>query len=95
VKSGWASANKLNTKYGIADKVGAYGGVGAREASPARSVDAAESPVGNGTSALAKKKPAPPPPPKKRGTEIGVPSADAGTPPPIPLATKPKPSVSG
>ncbi|KAM3070750.1 hypothetical protein ACMFMF_008198 [Clarireedia jacksonii] len=94
VKSGWASANKLNTKYGIADKVGALGGVGpAREASPARSVETAESPVGNGTTALAKKKPAPPPPPKKRGTEIGVPSADAGTPPPIPLATKPKPSL--
>ncbi|PQE16037.1 gmp synthase protein [Rutstroemia sp. NJR-2017a WRK4] len=89
VKSGWASANKLNTKYGIADKVSAYGG--AREASPARSVETAE---GNGTIALAKKKPAPPPPPpKKRGTEIGGgPSADAGTPPPIPLATKPKPA---
>ncbi|RAL58442.1 hypothetical protein DID88_005147 [Monilinia fructigena] len=30
VKSGWASANKLNAKYGIADKVGSYGGLQGR-----------------------------------------------------------------
>ncbi|KAA8568357.1 hypothetical protein EYC84_007393 [Monilinia fructicola] len=62
VKSGWASANKINTKYGIADKV------------ETGSTAAAEEEVGVG----------------------GVGGSGGGglgndTPPPIPMATKPKP----
>jgi len=58
-------------------------------------VENSSSPVGNGSigqSVLGKKKPAPPPPPKKR-SELGAPGN--GAPPPIPMATKPKPMVSG
>ncbi|KAF7879150.1 hypothetical protein EAF04_000349 [Stromatinia cepivora] len=101
VKSGWASANKLNTKYGIADKVGSYGALAqGRDASPGRNdgtVENSSSPVGNvlnglnGQSVLGKKKPAPPPPPKKR-SDLGTPGN--GAPPPIPVATKPKPMTS-
>ncbi|KAM0129221.1 hypothetical protein ACHAP3_007954 [Botrytis cinerea] len=98
VKSGWASANKLNTKYGIADKVGSYGGISqGKDASAGGhdgNVENSSSPVGNGSigqSVLGKKKPAPPPPPKKR-SELGAPGN--GAPPPIPMATKPKPMTS-
>ncbi|KAF7937567.1 uncharacterized protein EAE98_001881 [Botrytis deweyae] len=98
VKSGWASANKLNTKYGIADKVGSYGGLSqGRDASTNGhdgNMENSSSPVGNGLngqSVLGKKKPAPPPPPKKR-SELGAPGN--GAPPPIPMATKPKPMTS-
>lgn len=99
VKSGWASANKLNAQYGISDKVGSYGGFSQeRDSSPSRNDGALEntsSPVGNGLngqSLLGRKKPAPPPPPKKK---VDLAAAGNAAPPPIPMATKPKPVVSG
>ncbi|KAG4027553.1 hypothetical protein MFRU_029g00770 [Monilinia fructicola] len=98
VKSGWASANKINTKYGIADKVGSYGGLqGRNDASEERGSSAGGTGGAgfNGALALGKKKPAPPPPPKKK-LELGGGGSGGGglgndTPPPIPMATKPKP----
>ncbi|CAD6456558.1 73566304-e4ed-4fa1-b2ec-2376d408a925 [Sclerotinia trifoliorum] len=102
VKSGWASANKLNTKYGIADKVGTYGALAqGSDTSPSRNdgtVEHSSSPTRHGLnglnvqSVLGKKKPAPPPPPKKR-SDLSTPGN--ATPPPIPKATKPKPLISG
>ena len=102
VKSGWQSANKLNTKYGIADKVGSYSGIGHPQTPEPESPqiemrdNTIGSPIGNGAlegGAIGKKKP--PPPPAKRAdlTGSGI-SKDAG-PPPVPLSSKPKPQVSG
>jgi hypothetical protein len=101
VKSGWQAANKLNTKYGIANKVGAYGGVDATQpaetASPQIEMrDNTATPPSTAApqvGALGKKKP--PPPPTKRA-ELSGPSVgrEAGPPPPIPLSSKPKPPVS-
>ncbi|QSZ34786.1 hypothetical protein DSL72_007644 [Monilinia vaccinii-corymbosi] len=100
VKSGWASANKLNTKYGIAEKVGSYGGVmqGRNDGTGENVASSGGNGVGglngngdgNGQSVLGKKKPAPPPLPKKK-LELGTSISGNGTPPPIPMATKPKP----
>jgi len=97
VKSGWQSANKLNTKYGIADKVGTYGGISNTQtpepASPQIEMrDNTVSP--NGTpdlGVLGKKKP--PPPPVKRAGLTGAGVSQEGVPPPIPVGSKPKPQV--
>lgn len=88
VKSGWTSVNKLNSKYGIADKVGSLGGVAAPERTPAAEMREVETP-----SALGKKKPAPPPP-RKRPDLSATGAQTPPLPPPINLATKPKPQVS-
>ena len=98
VKSGWASANKLNTKYGIADKVGQYGGItNEQEAHPElenHQIDMRDNTTSQSPSmGFAGKKKPPPPPPKKTelaGNGIG----DASRPPPIPMSSKPKPQVS-
>lgn len=106
VKSGWQSANKLNSKYGIADKIGAAGaGAGAGAAGGARNIQppppmpSQAQAVGNlGAAGIAGKKKPPPPPPKKRAGLAGSPVAGSpqeGLPPPIPLSSKPKPPVSG
>lgn len=95
VKSGWQSANKLNAKYGIADKVSSYGSqvpsessqTGSQQPEPAELPAMTPSP-----SLLGKKKP--PPPPMKRAGLSGNTVFSPGAPPPIPLASKPKPSVS-
>ena len=78
VKSGWQSANKLNTKYGISEKVGSHGDLSSPQTSDTGSP---------GAGVLGKKK-APPPPMKKASLGAGV-----SVPPPIPLSTKPKPGV--
>lgn len=106
VASGWKSANSLNQKYGLADKVGKY--TSAANSGPVATLESAASPVNKGPVAtlepapsptiemkdntIAAKK-APPPPPKKKPELAGVPTAGAG-PPPVPLASKPKPNVS-
>lgn len=94
VKSGWQSANKLNTKYGIADKVGAYGGV-ANTHEP--EVISPQIEMKDNTSGpppvVGKKKP--PPPPVKRAGLAGAGASSNPAPPPIPLSSKPKPPVSG
>lgn len=99
VKSGWQSANKLNTKYGIADKVGAYGASGTQSPEPQSPQiemrdNTSGSPVGGPEGGvLGKKKP--PPPPAKRRELMGTGIAKEPVPPPIPMSSKPKPQVSG
>jgi hypothetical protein len=92
VKSGWQSANKLNSKYGIADKVGAYSGVGNSEHEAASPQD------GTNQNALpevaaSKKKPPPPPPAKKPQLASSTVGKEPLA-PPIPMSSKPKPQVS-
>lgn len=99
VKSGWQSANKLNTKYGIADKVGAYGASSSHSPEPQSPQiemrdNTSESPIGGPEGGfLGKKKP--PPPPAKRRELMGTGIAKEPVPPPIPMSSKPKPQVSG
>ncbi len=92
VKSGWQSANKLNTKYGISDKVGSYSGMQSQspvaESPQIEMVDNTNSPA---LGTLGKKKP-PPPPAKKKGLSVAGVRNNSGTPPSINLATRPKPS---
>jgi hypothetical protein len=100
VKSGWQSANKLNTKYGISDKVSSYGGVGTMQASesPSSGIEMRDNTQEhhlNGSHEAEAGKKKPPPPPVKRAeltSSAGV--NQAGAPPPIPLSSKPKPQVS-
>lgn len=92
VAAGWKSANSLNQKFGLADKVGKY------SAQSSNSPVAAPEPAGSPTvdmrdNTIAAKK-SPPPPPKKKPELAGVPSAGGGPPPPVPLSSKPKPNVS-
>ncbi|OMP82899.1 hypothetical protein BK809_0001090 [Diplodia seriata] len=76
VASGWQKANGVNQKYGVLDRVNGVAS-GSGGTSPANPLPG---PVG--------KKPPPPPPPKKKGSaETGAPS-----PPPVPLASKPRSS---
>ena len=100
VKSGWQSANHLNTKYGSSDKVSSYGGIGTAQApeSPSSEIEMRDNTRenhlnGGHETGVGKKKP--PPPPVKRA-ELTNPGAvnQAGAPPPIPLSSKPKPQVS-
>ncbi|CZT08200.1 related to myosin tail region-interacting protein MTI1 [Rhynchosporium agropyri] len=101
VKTGWQSANKLNTKYGITDKVGAYGAPPATAQEPETQSPQAGmrgntngSPLdGLGVGILGKKKP-PPPPPAKRKDLMGSGVGQEPLPPPIPLSSKPKPPPS-
>ncbi|KAN0115104.1 hypothetical protein V8E51_004648 [Hyaloscypha variabilis] len=97
VKSGFQTANKLNSKYGIADKVGSYGGITSTQASEPENlqIEMRDNTIGgpaNGgpdLSVLGKKKP--PPPPVKRVGLGGPAASQEPTPPPIPLSSKPKP----
>jgi hypothetical protein len=97
VKSGWQSANRLNTKYGIADKVGAYGGAPNTQDPESTTPHIAMRDDTNGAppavGALGKKKP--PPPPVKRADLAGTGVSKGPVPPPLPLSSKPKPPVSG
>ncbi|TAQ87867.1 hypothetical protein B7494_g3805 [Chlorociboria aeruginascens] len=103
VKSGWQSANKINSKYGIAEKVGSYGGVGVTRDSELVAVPEVNTRHGINDSAaeggrpefrvLGKKKP--PPPPKKRAELAGPGIAKETAPPPLNLASKPKPPSTG
>ena len=103
VKSGWQSANKLNGKYGIADKIGAAGGTrttqtpaSPTQAQPLSNPDGSYNTKFSTAPAIAAKKKPPPPPPKKKPALAG--SAlenEPGLPPPLPLSSKPKPAVSG
>ncbi|KAG9247057.1 hypothetical protein BJ878DRAFT_230251 [Calycina marina] len=79
VQSGWQSANKLNTKYGISDKVGSYAAARPQTSEPGTPV----------TAVLGKKKP--PPPMKKPNLSARL--SSVGAPPPIPLSTRPKPGA--
>jgi hypothetical protein len=105
VASGWKSANSLNQKYGLADKVGKY--TSPTNNGPIATLETVGIPANNGPIAtlepsasptiemrdntIAAKK-APPPPPKKKPGLAGAPTT--GALPPLPLASKPKPNVS-
>ncbi|EHL01757.1 putative Altered inheritance of mitochondria protein 3 [Glarea lozoyensis 74030] len=94
VKSGWQSANKLNSKYGI--------GMAASPNNAQAPAPPQELTNSNGSyntsfssaaAVIAKKKPPPPPPKKKPALASPVVGHDPSLPPPIPLASKPKPSA--
>lgn len=101
VAAGVKSANNLNQKYGIADKVGNYAGQinqqqqQQQQSGAANAGQGSSSPLPGLVNALGKKKPPPPPPPKKKPQLGGAPQppppgpGDDDAPPPIPLATKP------
>ncbi|KAK2061394.1 hypothetical protein LY76DRAFT_539042, partial [Colletotrichum caudatum] len=96
VASGVKSANNLNQKYGISDKVGKYAGqVGQQQEGTTGSTGAGAapgplSPPPGLVSAIGKKRPPPPPPKKKPQPAPPTPAlGDDDEPPPIPLATKP------
>ncbi|TEA15545.1 hypothetical protein C8034_v011343 [Colletotrichum sidae] len=98
VAAGVKSANNLNQKYGIADKVGKYAGQVGGQQQQQQQTDASPGPLSPPpglASAIGKKKP-PPPPPKKKPQLGGAPqpptvlgSGIEDAPPPIPLSTKP------
>ncbi|KUJ12703.1 uncharacterized protein LY89DRAFT_687673 [Mollisia scopiformis] len=91
VKSGWQSANKLNNKYGIADKVGAYGGVSSPQTPEPdnHQIEMHDNTNDTVVAAVAGKK-KPPPPPAKR-TDLTNGGSSSPAPPPVPLSSKPKP----
>jgi hypothetical protein len=78
--AGWKSANGLNQKYGISNKIGGFAG-SSSSASASGQPATPTSPIG--------KKP-PPPPPKKKGLAGNAAAAEASEPPPVPLSSKPK-----
>ncbi|KAG6069324.1 hypothetical protein E4U32_000038 [Claviceps aff. humidiphila group G2b] len=80
VASGVKTANNLNQKYGLMDKVGgAY--TGAQSA-------LGQAPNGTTTAGLGTKKPPPPPPPKKKPGLVAARGEGEG-PPPVPMGTRP------
>lgn len=97
VASGLQSANNLNNKHGLREKFGAAAAYGVGNTARAQSLLPARDQIngmnldGHAHSVAAKK--APPPPPKKRPHLIGT-QESSGSPPPIPMSSKPKPSVS-
>ncbi|KAI8232281.1 hypothetical protein K4K57_006063 [Colletotrichum sp. SAR 10_99] len=97
VAAGVKSANNLNQKYGIADKVGKYAGQASgqqqqQQGGTSSTASTPLSPPPGLVNAPGKKKPPPPPPPKKKPQIGGAPQPTPpgdDEPPPIPLATKP------
>lgn len=80
VAAGVKSANNLNQKYGVADRVGALAGQSQQQ----------EQPAGGMAAVAGKKKPPPPPPKRKPGLAAAVQQpASEDAPPPIPLSTRP------
>ncbi|KAI8309581.1 hypothetical protein K4K61_001543 [Colletotrichum sp. SAR11_59] len=96
VAAGVKSANNLNQKYGIADKVGKYAGQASgqqqQQAGNSSTASTPLSPPPGLVNVIGKKKPPPPPPPKKKPQIGGAPQPTPpgdDEPPPIPFATKP------
>lgn len=101
VAAGARSANNLNQKYGVADKLGGFaaaGGqaqVGRQEEGVVGGGGSGSGPVSPGMAGVLGKKKPPPPPPKKKPGLGGPPpppgpsGGDDGAPPPIPLSTRP------
>ncbi|KAG6289546.1 hypothetical protein E4U46_002490 [Claviceps purpurea] len=84
VASGVKTANNLNQKYGLMDKIGgAY--TGAQSA-----LGQAPNLNGTTTAGLGMKKPPPPPPPKKKpGLVVARGGGEGEGPPPVPMGTRP------
>ncbi|PBP28682.1 GMP synthase [Diplocarpon rosae] len=98
MRSGWQSANKLNTKYGIAEKVGSYGSSSAavpesRSPQVETRDTTSSSPLGGPQGGVVGKK-KPPPPPAKKKELAGNGVSQEPVPPPIPFSSKPKPPPS-
>lgn len=95
VASGVKSANSLNQKYGVSDKVGGFAAQHQQQQADGQQGQP-QSPMGSAVSGLAglagKKKPPPPPPKKKSGLAAVPRPANDGddAPPPIPTATRPQ-----
>ncbi|KAK7543850.1 hypothetical protein IWX49DRAFT_574379 [Phyllosticta citricarpa] len=84
VAAGMQTANGLNQKYGVLDKINGSTPPASTSTPPAStSTPPASAPPATG--ALGKKPPPPPPPPKRK--DLG----GSGGPPPLPLASKPRP----
>ncbi|KAH6687367.1 hypothetical protein F5X68DRAFT_10252 [Plectosphaerella plurivora] len=101
VAAGARSANNLNQKYGVADKLGGFAAAGG-QAQVGRQEEGVvggsntTAPVSPGIAGVLGKKKPPPPPPKKKPGLGGPPPPpgpsggdDDGAPPPIPLSTRP------
>ena len=100
VASGWKAGNRLNQKYGIADKLGGYAGQSqpsAAEGGPETGANTGAGGKGGaggrggsfGSAAAALggfKKAPPPPPPAARSNTGGI----MASPPPVPLGSKPR-----
>lgn len=87
VKSGMHTANRLNTKYGLAEKAASYGGGGSPQSAES-GISMRDNTVVESPSVIGKKKP-PPPPPKKKASLAGAGLQGGGAPPPVPLSTRP------
>ena len=87
VAAGWQGANGLNKKYGIATKMSGY--VSDAGASPTHGIPSSPTSPNpwNSSSSQTFKKPPPPPPPSKNLLGEGM---SDRTPPPVPLASKPR-----
>ncbi|KAL8897808.1 MAG: hypothetical protein Q9207_007014 [Kuettlingeria erythrocarpa] len=85
VSAGWKSANALNKKYDIGNRVNSLASQGTAP-STARVHEGPSSPVSSSTASLPLRKRAPPPPPQKPSLNGG----SAGSPPPVPLLSKPR-----
>ncbi|KAL9136775.1 MAG: hypothetical protein Q9175_002012 [Cornicularia normoerica] len=99
VATGWKGANALNKKYDVANRVNGIAGQDGsaslvredgpitmrdNSASPAGGASMPASPWANEPSQSAFRKPPPPPPVKRTGT------GSSGTPPPVPMGSKPR-----
>lgn len=97
VAAGYTTASNLNTKYGLSEKAGRLAGKFGGDGNQSQESGVVmQDNTSNVVNAAAWKKP-PPPPPKKR-LDLGTAQAGSfgsGGPPPIPLASKPKPQVGG
>ncbi|KAL6850841.1 hypothetical protein ACO1O0_007967 [Amphichorda felina] len=91
VASGVRSANSLNQKYGVTNKIAGYGaGQQQQEGNQASTTSGG---MGSAVAGLAGKKKPPPPPPKKKpglaGSAVSTPAPADDEPPPIPMSTRP------
>lgn len=93
VTSSMRSANSLNQKYGVANKIGGYAGGGQQQDQGQAGNPAAGGGAMSAVAGLAAKKKPPPPPPKKKpglgGSATPTPTVVEDEPPPIPMATRP------
>ncbi|KFY23078.1 hypothetical protein V493_06111 [Pseudogymnoascus sp. VKM F-4281 (FW-2241)] len=87
VAPGPKSADAPNSKYGLADKAASH-------SAPSKQSDTEydHGPILMEDKTVSSVKKPPPPPPKKK-PGLGAPVDNSGGPPPIPLASKPKPSI--
>jgi hypothetical protein len=93
VASGLKTANSLNSKYGVSDKLASYGASSPTSGYPQNEQEEENHAIVMQDNTIAQKKRPPAPPKKKPGLSANPDSG--GRPPPIPLASKPKPPVSG